>query len=187
MAPPAITLAMEQASAATAPGLNETLRENITALAERERAERANAPLSQRLARRITDFTGSMASVGFHAVLFGAWIAANLGLLPGVAPFDPTFVGLAVIASVEAIFLSTFVLISQNRMVEAAQRHAELDLHISLLAEHELTRLAGLVDRIAQRLDVPVDKAEFEEIERDVAPVDVMRALDEQQGGESAE
>ena len=66
-------------------------------------------------------------------------------------------------------------------------RASTVEEAISLLAEHELTRLAGLVDRIAQRLDVPVDKAEFEEIERDVAPVDVMRALDEQQGGESAE
>lgn len=188
MAPPAITLAMDKASAsAAAPGLKGTLRENITALAERERVERANARLSERLARRITDFTGSMASAGFHAVFFGGWIAVNLGLLPGIAPFDPTFVALAMIASVEAIFLTTFVLVSQNRMAETAQRHAELDLHISLLAEHELTRLAELVDRVAQRLDVPVDKAEFQEIERDVAPADVMRALDEQQDGESAE
>jgi uncharacterized membrane protein len=67
---------------------------------------------------------------------------ANLGLVPGVPAWDSSFVALAMLASVEAIFLSTFVLISQNRMAAAADKRADLDLQISLLAEHEVTRLA---------------------------------------------
>lgn len=160
-------------------GLSGTLRENITALAEREREERRRAPFSDRLANRITKFTGSMTFVWIHAAVFGAWIAVNLGWVPGLAPFDPTFVALAMVASVEAIFLSTFVLISQNRMAALADRRADLDLHITLLTEHELTRLAALVDRIAQRLEVPVDRDEFTEIERDVEAVEVLQAIDE--------
>lgn len=160
-------------------GLSGTLRDNIAALADREREERTRAPLSDRLASRITGFTGSMTFVWIHAALFGGWIAANLGWIPGVAPFDPTFVALAMIASVEAIFLSTFVLISQNRMAELADRRADLDLHISLLTEHELTRMAELLDRIAQRLEVSVDRHEFSEIEKDVEAVDVLQAIDE--------
>jgi uncharacterized membrane protein len=160
-------------------GLSGTLRDNITALAERERAERARAPWSERLARRITAFTGSMLFVWLHVIVVATWIASNLGWVPGAPRFDPTFVVLAMAASVEAIFLSTFVLISQNRMAELADRRADLDLHISLLTEHELTRLVALVDRIAQRLDLPVDRGELAEIERDVEPVDVLEALDE--------
>jgi uncharacterized membrane protein len=58
-------------------------------------------------------------------------------------PGDPSFVVLAMVASVEAIFLSTFVLISQNRMAAAADKRADLDLQESQLAEHEVTRLVG--------------------------------------------
>jgi uncharacterized membrane protein len=56
---------------------------------------------------------------------------------------------LAMAASVEAIFLSTFILISQNRMQRLADRRAELDLQISLLTEHELTRAIQLLDEVA--------------------------------------
>jgi uncharacterized membrane protein len=83
------------------------------------------------------------------------------------------------VASVEAIFLSAFVLISQNRMAAAADRRAELDLQISLLAEHEITRVAALVSAIAERLDVQaVAEEEIDEIARDVAPEAVLDELD---------
>lgn len=154
-----------------------TLRDNIAALATRARAERRAAPLAARIADRITRFTGSMTFVALHLAAYGMWIVANLGWIPGVPRFDPTFVILASEASVEAIFLSTFVLISQNRMAEQADRRADLDLHINLLAEHELTRLAALVGRIAERLDVAV---EDREIETDVEPGRVLDALDAQ-------
>ena len=91
------------------------------------------------------------------------------------------------VASVEAIFLSTFVLISQNRMAALADRRADLDLHISLLTEHELTRLAALIDRIALKLDVPVDRDEFTEIEQDVEAVEVLEAIDEHRAKEGEE
>jgi uncharacterized membrane protein len=158
-------------------GMQSTLRDNIAALADRARAERRAAPLPARIADRITRFTGSMTFVAIHLTIYGLWIVANLGWLPGVPRFDPTFVILASEASVEAIFLSTFVLISQNRMAEQADRRADLDLHINLLAEHELTRLAALVGRIAERLDVAV---EDREIETDVEPERVLDALDAQ-------
>jgi uncharacterized membrane protein len=160
-------------------GLSGTLRDNIATLAEREREERARARWSERLACRITTFTGSMAFVWLHVAIVAAWIATNLGWVPGAPRFDSTFVVLAMAASVEAIFLSTFVLISQNRMAALADRRADLDLHISLLTEHELTRLVALVDRIAQRLDLPVDHEELSEIERDVEAVEVLETIDE--------
>ena len=95
--------------------LSSALRRNIEALEERRRQEAAAAPAEARVAEAITRFTGSMRFVYVHLALYGAWIAANLGAVPGVPEFDPSFVVLAMVASVEAIFLSTFVLISQNR------------------------------------------------------------------------
>lgn len=168
-----------QIAAAPAPaGMNRTLRDNIATLAARREGEAAAASLADRISDRVTGFAGSMRFVVIHLLVFGGWIAANTGLVPGMQPFDPSLVVLAMAASVEAIFLSTFVLISQNRMAEASERRADLDLHISLLAEHELTRLADLVGRIAARLDVPVDDPEFTEITRNVEPAQVLDEIE---------
>jgi uncharacterized membrane protein len=86
---------------------------------------------------------------------------------------------LAMIASVEAIFLSTFVLISQNRMAAAADKRADLDLQVSLLAEHEITRLVTLVSGIADRMGVRTEAdAELDEITQDVAPEAVLDKIE---------
>ena len=82
--------------------------------------------------------------------------------------------------SVEAIFLSTFVLISQNRMAVAADKRADIDLQISLLAEHEVTRLVTLVSGIADRMGVQTEaNADLEEITQDIAPEAVLDELEE--------
>jgi uncharacterized membrane protein len=161
-------------------GMNSTLAANIARLRERAAAEERSAPLSSRVADRVTRFTGSMTFLAIHLALYGGWILANLGLVPGVPRFDPSFVILAMEASVEAIFLSTFVLISQNRMAATAQRGADLDLHINLLAEHELTKLAQLVAQIADRLGVTDPGPDYHEIGEDVRPERVLDALEEE-------
>jgi uncharacterized membrane protein len=100
--------------------LNEILSRNIEILlAQRKRQER-RASVQQKVAdAAITAFAGSMPFVYVNAGLFAAWAGINLGWV-GLRPFDPSFVVLAMLASVEAIFLSTFILISQNRMSAAA-------------------------------------------------------------------
>ena len=163
---------------ATPPGMKDTLAANIDLLTRRRRDEARRESVSHRIADRITCFTGSMLFVVIHLVLFGTWIIVNLGWLPGVKPFDPSFVVLAMVASVEAIFLSTFVLISQNRMAEAANRRADLDLHINLLTEHELSKLAGLIAAIAEKLDVPARSPDLDEIQENVSPEVVLDALE---------
>jgi uncharacterized membrane protein len=164
------------------PGLGTVLERNIHALQERRSREEAEASLEERLANRITRFTGSMAFVYLHLAVFGLWIVLNLGLVPTLAPFDPSFVILAMAASVEAIFLSTFVLISQNRMAAADAKRAELDLQISLLAEHEVTKLVALVSAIAERMGVKTDvDPEVEELKQDVAPEVVLDEIEERQ------
>ena len=161
------------------PGMGSVLLRNIDMLKRRRDQEEAAASFEDRLAEAITRFTGSMAFVYLHLVLFGVWIIVNLGLLSFIPQFDPSFVILAMVASVEAIFLSTFVLISQNRMAEAADKRADLDLHISLLTEHEVTKLVAMVSAIADHLGLETEAdEEVPELRRDVAPDAVLDALE---------
>ncbi|WP_267386293.1 DUF1003 domain-containing protein [Sphingomonas sp. GC_Shp_3] len=160
-------------------GLTSVLERNMHRMEERRANEERHATVSERVSDAITRFAGSMTFVIIHALAYGAWIAVNLGTVPGVKPFDPSFVVLAMEASVEAIFLSTFVLISQNRMMGAAAKQADLDLQINLLAEHELTRLVTLVDAIARKMEVNVlPDAEVAEIKQDVSPEAVLDGLE---------
>ena len=162
-------------------GMAAVMQRNIESVLERREAEERRQPLQLRIADAITRFTGSMTFVYIHLVLFGSWIVANLPAVP-LPKFDPTFVILAMWASVEAIFLSTFVLISQNRMAVQADKRADLDLQVSLLAEHEVTRLVTLVKQIAQRLNIEeAGNPELHELEKDVRPEKVLDALEQHQ------
>ena len=159
--------------------LTRVMDENIRALLEfRRRQQRRRRP-QQRMADAVTRFAGSMKFVWLHLVLFGAWIAFNSSHVFGIHPVDPfPYVGLAMFASCEAIFLSTFVLITQNRMAELADQRADLDLLINLLAEHEITRLVKLVDAIADKLDLEEGKdPHLEELKKDISPLDVLEEL----------
>jgi uncharacterized membrane protein len=161
------------------PGLSSVLDGNIQRMRERRDQDQSRAKRSDRISDAITRFAGSMTFVGIHALAYGTWIAANLGVVPGVRPFDPSFVMLAMEASVEAIFLSTFVLISQNRMMGAAAKQSDLDLQINLLTEHELTRLVSMVDAIARKIGIEaVDRGELDEIKQDVSVEAVLDRLD---------
>ena len=154
---------------------------NIRALLARRQAEDRRAGWQDRLADRISGFTGSMRFVYLHLAIYGLWILANLPGVP-LPHFDPTYVVLAMAASVEAIFLSTFILITQNRMTAQAAARADLDLQVSLLAEHEITRLITLVTAIAARMGVDAAQdPELAELAQDVAPERVLDTMDAHQ------
>jgi uncharacterized membrane protein len=155
------------------------MERNIQSLLVRRQQEVQKRPFQDRIADAITAFTGSMPFVYIHLIVFGLWIIANL---PGVPfpKFDPTYVVLAMFASVEAIFLSTFVLISQNRMAALADKRADLDLQVSLLAEHEISRAITLLRDIADEMGIPSSQnPELGELARDVAPEKVLDKMEE--------
>jgi uncharacterized membrane protein len=151
---------------------------NIEALLLRQTQEQKARTLQQRIADAITYAAGSMPFVYVHLAIVVFWTVVNAGWTP-LQPFDPTFVLLATAASVEAIFLSTFVLVTQNRMQRDADRRADLDLQISLLTEHELTRVIQLVTQMADKLGVQVPIPELEELQKDVSPEQVLDAMDQ--------
>ncbi|HET7463352.1 MAG TPA: DUF1003 domain-containing protein [Longimicrobium sp.] len=160
------------------PQLAGVVERNIRALLARRQLEDAAKPAGERMADAITRFTGSMRFVWIHLALFGAWIVVNLGWTP-LSRFDPSFVVLAMAASVEAIFLSTFVLISQNRMAALADKRADLDLQVSLLAEHEITQLISLVTQIARQMGIEqAGDPELAELAQDVAPEKVLDEME---------
>lgn len=121
--------------------------------------------------------------VYLHLMILLMWIVWNVGLIPSLESWDPSFVMLAMAAYVEAIFLSTFVLIAQNRMAEQSARKAELDLQITLLNEHETTRLIDMVAALAERLGqpTPVD-IELPQLRKNVDPLEVIEEIERVEG-----
>lgn len=144
------------------------LARNIGALVEARARFEQQRKLHHRAADAVTRFIGSVWSVLAHALFYGTWVVLGGNL-----------VALVSIASVEAIFLTTFVLVNQNRMAELAERRADLDLQINLLAEREITRLLDLTVAIASRLDVEVpNREEVDELRKEVEPSDVLIELE---------
>lgn len=131
------------------------LRKNVATISALEEAALQERSSAERLAERITSLTGTGWFALLHVAWFAAWALINVGLIRGVQPFDPfPFSFLTLIVSLEAIFLSIFVLISQNHTAFRAERRAHLDLQINLLAEQESTETLALVRRIADQVGV---------------------------------
>lgn len=159
--------------------LGASLERNIAAMNQRRERQTARATFEEKLANAITSFAGSMHFVYLHLLLYGGWVAINLGVVPGAPKFDPSFVMLAMVASVEAIFLSTFILISQNQMSARESLRADLDLQVSLLTEHEITKLSTLLLRIAEQVGVDAGATpEIREVQKDIAPEAVLDELE---------
>jgi uncharacterized membrane protein len=160
------------------PALSKVIERNIrTIIHLRTKAARERG-LQDRIADVITSFSGRMIFAYVHIIWFGVWILLNTGRF-GVRAFDPFPYGLlTMIVSLEAIFLSTFVLISQNRLAEETERHADLDLQIGLLTEHELTRVLQMLDAIQDKLSI-VDhhESELADLEMETKPEDVLAEI----------
>jgi len=132
-----------------------TLEKNVKEIKTWELATLQARSSVEQLSDWIAAKAASAPSMLGHLVWFVAWIAINLGWIPGVTPFDRfPFPFLTLTVSLEAIFLALFVLASQNRLARQADRRSHLDLQIDLLAEREMTAVLRLLRDIAKHLDV---------------------------------
>ncbi len=139
---PAVLNSMDFQQRSSAPRLLPSTEANIEAIARLEEEFLARRTLLERAADAIADFSGSIKFVVLHIVWFVLWFAVNSGKLPLVRAFDPyPFVLLAMLVSCEAVLLSTFVLMKQNRMSRRADQRGHLELQINILAEREITKL----------------------------------------------
>lgn len=160
------------------PALSKVIEKNIRTIIHLRTKAASERNLQNRIADAITSFSGRMIFAYIHIVWFAIWIMLNTGWL-GVPIFDPFPYGLlTMIVSLEAIFLSTFVLISQNRMSEETERHSDLNLQIGLLTEHELTRVLQMLDAIQHKMGI-IDhmKKELADLEMETRPEDVLAEI----------
>ncbi len=160
------------------PALSIIIERNIRTIIDlRLQAERARS-LQDQIADAVTSLSGRMFFVYAHILWFSVWILLNTGHV-GVQPFDPFPYGLlTMIVSLEAIFLATFVLISQNRLSKEAEHRADLDLQIGLLTEHELTRVLQMLDAIQDKMGIVDHKeSELADLEMETRPEDVLAEI----------
>lgn len=160
------------------PALSKVIERNIRTIIHLRAKAAHERSLQSRIADMVTSFSGHMIFVYVHILWFVIWILLNTGRF-GVRIFDPFPYGLlTMVVSLEAIFLSTFVLISQNRLAEETERRADLDLHIGLLTEHELTRVLQMLDAIQDQLGiVDHENSELADLEMETKPEDVLAEI----------
>ncbi len=167
------------------PALSKVIERNIRTILRLRTVAAHQRSLQGRIADAITSFSGRMIFAYVHIVWFGIWILLNTGRF-GVRVFDPFPYGLlTMVVSLEAIFLSTFVLISQNRLGEETERRADLDLQIGLLTEHELTRVLQMLGAIQDKMGiVDHENSELADLEMETKPEDVLAEIERLQSRE---
>jgi uncharacterized membrane protein len=133
------------------PSAAEITRRNVRTVRELEELAVADPNFVDRMASFVARFCGSIWFVIAHVVLFGGWILVNS--LPGTPHWDPyPFTFLTMWASMESIFIASFILIAQNYAMRLSERRAQLDLQVNLLAEQENTKTLQMLDAIAKQV-----------------------------------
>lgn len=154
-------------------------RENVRAMRKLEELAVAKRSVADRLAEFVARFCGNIVFVWIHAALFAGWILWNA--VPGLPHFDPyPFTFLTLCVSLEAIFLSSFILISQNYEMRLTERRSQLDLQINLLAEQENTKMLQLLDRMAKKMGLyEEDDPEIQVLEQATRPETLARQIED--------
>ena len=135
----------------------ELTEQNVETITRLEQAAREQRTPADRLAEKIAHFCGSMTFVWVHVIWFAGWILFNV--IPGTPHVDPfPFTFLTLIVSLEAIFLSTFILISQNLDSRISERRSHLDLQLNLLSEQENTKMIVILHAIAAKVGADLDQ-----------------------------
>jgi len=131
--------------------VEELTKQNVDKVSQLEESARQQRTSTDRIAEAIANFCGSMTFVWVHVVWFGGWILLNV--IPGVPHFDEfPFTFLTLVVSLEAIFLSTFILISQNLETRISERRSHLDLQLNMLSEQENTKMIAILLAIAEKV-----------------------------------
>ncbi|HJS52005.1 MAG TPA: DUF1003 domain-containing protein [Pyrinomonadaceae bacterium] len=155
--------------------LEEELQNNVEKIIAIEQEHKDNQTRGEKLSEVIARFCGSMTFVYIHIVWFGGWVLLNSLTSFAFDPFPFTF--LTLVVSLEAIFLSTFILISQNNETKLTERRNHLDLQINILAEQENTRMLELVRLIARKVGVEHDDPKTEALLEHVEPVKIVEQI----------
>lgn len=125
---------------------------------------RSRSLLTQ-LSDDLTEICGSTPFLIFHIILFAVWILVNGGFVKELPPFDPFPFGLlTMVVSLEAIFLSIFILVSQNRSSYVSTLREEVHLRVNLIAEEEVTKALEVLAEIRKEIGIKKPDPELEEM-----------------------
>jgi uncharacterized membrane protein len=174
------------AKSPTAPAAPEPTARNIEAIAALEREALHHRSAIDRLTDAVTSAAGSAAFLIAHAAFFAVWITLNV---TGDVTFDPyPFNFLVLMVSLEAIFLTSIVLMTQNRMTRQADKRAHLDLQVNLLAEQELTAILQMLQALCHRagVEVKIRDARVEQLVKETDIHQLANALDRELTDEKA-
>lgn len=140
---------------APATGAPSVAEQNIRAVARLQSHATERRSWIERIGDGVASFAARESTVILHAVWFVVWVLLNARIVPRLRPFDPfPFTLLTTVVSLEAIFLTLFVLASQNRMTLEADRRAQLDLQVNLLAEQEMTLVLQMLREVCDRFEL---------------------------------
>jgi uncharacterized membrane protein len=135
---------------------DDVIAHNVRSILDLDEAARANQGFAQRLAQAVAAYCGTLTFAAINAGLFAAWILLNS--IPGGLTTDPfPFTFLTLVLSLEAIFLSIFILISQNEETRLTSRRNALNLQIDLLSEQENTKMLRMLEAIALKVGVELE------------------------------
>ncbi|MEK9130565.1 MAG: DUF1003 domain-containing protein [Patescibacteria group bacterium] len=110
---------------------------------------------AERIAEFLTNHFGNLWFLLGNVLLFALWIVINLGKLEGVPVFDPyPFNLLTMVVSLEAIFLSVIVLISQNKASNIDEIREEINFRVNVQAEKEITKMLQMLETIERKLKI---------------------------------
>jgi uncharacterized membrane protein len=156
---------------------DDVTKRNLEVLEKLEKIAAAEKSGADRIAERIARFCGSMRFVWSHAVIFVAWIAWNI--IPAFPKFDEfPFILLTLSVSLESIFLSSFILISQNHEMRLTERRDKFELQINLLSEQEGTKILILLGYIIKAMKIEGIDREMEELTRETHPEILLQKLE---------
>src|SRR5436190_23960154 len=160
------------------------VQKNIETILKLEKETLQNLSTAEHVADKVRAFAGSTPFIILHILWFGGWILANSGIVSGISPFDPfPFNFLTLMVSLEAIFLTLLVLMSQNQMTKEADKRANLDLQINMLDEQETTMILRMVQKIAQHMGLEIEMNEVvKELREETDIHGVAQSLDKKSG-----
>lgn len=155
-------------------------RQSIKAVSDLEHEALARRTAAEAFSDFVVFQGGRPWVIAVHTLWFTAWMLWNSGRVPGIRAFDPfPYMGLTTIVSLEAIFLSLFILVSQNRATRRADERAHLDLQINLMAERESTKMLRLLQALCAHHGLAeAADSEVDEMLREIEPASIARELE---------
>lgn len=133
----------------------------------------------QVFADKVASFLGRISNLYFHIVIYGGWFLYMIFFTNDTLSISSSLSVIGSVATIEALFFSIFILINQRRMHSLERRNSDLHLQMSMLAEHEVTRLISMTHQMASHIGLRLNEkaGELEELKKDINPDQILEKI----------